>query len=134
ADIIAPQAAGASALAYQQQFAQATVSRSAYLSAIATGPSGSPAPALTIARAGGGVAPDDEAGGSSLPSGTALALAAGSSTSALDIVGAVAPDRYRVQLIAPASGAYDLGIIVPGLTPGRVRQLVFPGVALQQNG
>ncbi len=134
ADILAPQAAGASALAYQQQFAQATVSRSAHLSAIAAGPPGSPMPSLTIARDAGGITPDDEAGGSSLVSGAALALAAGSSTAAFDIVAAVAPDRYRIQLVAPASGTYDLGIVVPATTAGHLQQLVFPGVALQQNG
>ena len=132
ADIVAPQAAGASALAYQQQFAQATVSRSAHLSAIASGPSGSPTPSLTIARAAGVHTPDDEAGAKLDRFRCGVGADGRPSTSAFDIVGAVGPRplshsarraRQRACTISASSS--------PGRRPGSSSSSSFP--ALRSN-
>ena len=128
AALIGPDLQSAGALDYQRGFAQIAAARALpHLSAIATGPAAGSSPTLTITRADGTVA---ETGGSTLPGGVVL----NAEPAALAVVSVVDPVQHVVEMVAPAAGTYDVGIVVPGLQAGTLRQLRYAGVALSAGG
>ncbi|MGE5243271.1 MAG: Ig-like domain-containing protein [Betaproteobacteria bacterium] len=134
AAIVAPQAVGGQALDYQRQFAQTTAARDGHLSAIGAAEGGTAAPTMTITRAsGGGVGEVEGVPTSSLESGALLELSANSSAASLAIVARPETDHYTIEIDAPASGLYDLGVVVP-VGPGDLRQFRFAGIPLDAGG
>ena len=135
AAILQQDAAGPGILPYQAAFAQTTVGRAPHVSAAVGSTPNVPAPLLTVTRALGGTVGRSASGvDHSLVSAAAFDLSNAAGDARLAIVGAFEPDRYTVETVATAGGTYDLGVVVPGATPGQLIQLRFPGLLLDAGG
>ena len=121
AAIVQLDAAGPGILAYQATFAQTTVGRAPHVSAAVGSSAGVAAPLLTISRALGGAAGRSATGPErSLVSAAALDLANPAGSARLAVVGTFEPDTYTIDIAATAAGIFDLGVVVPGATPGQL--------------
>jgi hypothetical protein len=121
-------------LDYQRAFAAATVARAPHLSAVA-GVNGIASPLLSVSRTLGGAVGESPGGSArSLVSGASLLLTDASIAAKLVVAGVTAPDRYTIRMVARAAGPHDLGVVVPGASPGTRSQLRFAGVALDAGG
>ncbi len=135
AAVIQGDASGPGILSYQLEFARTAVGRTPHLSAAVGAPAGIPAPFLSVSRALGGAVGQSPAGTErSLESAAALQLTNAVGDARMAIVGLTNPDRYTVQIVAPAAGTYDLGVVAPGTSPGQLIQFRYPGVVLDAGG
>ena len=122
-------------LGFQHSLGELGASRSTpHVSVIASGPAGVERALLTLTRADGTVAAIGDPGTTTTPGAGVLPLAAGGSASTLIVLSQVALERHTFELAAPSAGSYDLGVVIPGDTPGTLRQLRFAGVALNTGG
>ena len=95
---------------------------------------GVPAPFLTISRALGGAAGRSATGPERSLVSAAASILRTPPARALAVVGTFEPVTYTIEIAATASRHHDLGIVVPGGTPGQLRQLRYTGVPLDTGG
>ena len=65
-------------------------------------------------------------------SAAAFDLANSAGGARLAVVGTFEPDAYTVDVAATASGIFDLGVVVPGATPGQLIQIRYSGVSARR--
>lgn len=135
ADLTGSDVATAGGLTYQQTLAQQGAARPhPHVSAIATATGGMTAPVLSVSRSDGTTVRAGEPGATTLPGAGLFAPADESVAARLAVLARVEPLLHIVELVAPAAGSYDLGIVIPGPQAGVVQQLRFSGIALGTGG